>query len=311
MMRRRGFKQILLAAALLGGGVASGNELVKHDGSSGVWVRGNAIEAFVATEPRFRVLSIRQVGEESIIAGSQVSDQGLRVGFMEANQPKEAFAVGDQPADVVEQSETRVKVRLRPAGGLQYTVAIDADPSAPRLRLTYELANIGDAARPLACWSVISYTREGSMIVPLGDKPRPRKRLLIPWWTSLPQPSIHAGREALRVDAGGELDGPVKIGVVTECGWVAFVRNQTALVSRAPFDPGATYPEDGASITLFQMGPTDTGRSETEQVGVLQQIAPGDAARLVETIDLITLPNPLPAAPDAARQTLEPLLALP
>jgi hypothetical protein len=104
--------------------------------------------------------------------------------------------------------------------------------------------------------------------------------------------------------------GPVagrayKVGVITTAGWVAFVRGGEALVSSAPFEPDASYAEDGANVTFFESDDPKRAWCEIEQVGPLRELGAGGVARLSETLELLDVEPPRFPEPDALRQAIE------
>src|SRR5690606_3482109 len=122
-----------------------------------------------------------------------------------------SFDVGNQPAEMLERTPTTARVRLAPAAGLQYTVELTLEQDQPRLRLKYALQNVGVAERQIACWSLVSFARDGRIVVPFGKAPRDRRRLVLPWWTKWPQPSAEFGRDTLVSDANQPAEGAYKI----------------------------------------------------------------------------------------------------
>ncbi len=109
-------------------------ELTEHDGSRGVWLRTPAAEAFVAAEPRFRVLAFARAGQPSLMADANVAEQGVRLAFMGPDQVPPSFDVGNVPAEIVERTPSSVRVRLAPAAGLRYEVTLTLETERPRQR---------------------------------------------------------------------------------------------------------------------------------------------------------------------------------
>jgi hypothetical protein len=82
-----------------------------------------------------------------------------------------------------------------------------------------------------------------------------------------------------------------KLGLITDAGWVAFVRGRSAMLSSVAYDPGGTYPEDGPNITVFQKIAPEMSRIETEQMGPLKALKPGESVSLTETFQILDLPQ--------------------
>lgn len=285
-------------------------DLVDHDGSRGVWLRSEAVEVFVGTEPKFRLLAARRPGKPSLLADSTRPQQGVRLAFMEPNQIPDSFAVGEQSAEVVERSERKLKLRLAPAVGLRYDVAVEIDERFPKVTLAATLVNESDRKRRVATWSVLSFARDVSatIVVPFGGEPRAVRRLVVPWWTIWPQPNVRFGRDAMAVDVASPFDGDaVKVGLATDAGWAAFVRGGDGLVVSAARDARAEYPEGGANITCF----VAAGWCEVEHVGPIESLSREEGTTLRQTIELFdnpfgsALPTTLPSPdPDRTREAI-------
>jgi hypothetical protein len=280
---------------------AGAQDLDEQDGYRGHWLRTPAAEVFVAIEPQFRVLAFRRPGEASMMAGRETEQHGLRLAFMEPEQIPASFDVGNVPAEVVERSEKSLHARLAPAAGLQYEVKLTLAQDRPVLSLDYALKNVDTHARTVACWSVVAYALDGVIVAPFGDQPKARRRLVLPWWTRWPQPHVRFGRDALAMDVSTPVEGnAMKIGITTEAGWVAFIRGSSVLQSSVRFEPNAAYPEGGANVTVFQ----GAGWCETEQVGPLVTLKPGESVTMRETLGLLAVAFEPDASPDAIRDTL-------
>jgi hypothetical protein len=112
------------------------------------------------------------------------------------------------------------------------------------------------------------------------------------WWTRWPAPGLVFGRDAMTLDTSAAKEpGVAKLGLITDAGWVAFVRGQSALFSSVAYDPTATYPEDGPNITVFQTIGETMSRAETEQMGPLKTLRRGEAVSMTETFDILDLPS--------------------
>lgn len=287
---------------------ASGDEpsLAAHEGYHGIWLRSEAIEAFVGLQPQFRILSIRRRGDASLMAGQDAPHQGLRLAFMEPQQIAASFDVGNVPAELIEHADTFARVQLQPGAGLRYAVSLSLHDSPPKVQITYELTNVSETERRIAPWSLIAYARDGLIVTPFGRQALVRRRLVLPWWGEWPQPGVQIGRHALMTNASAPLNGQAyKIGVITDAGWVAFVRGERCLVSRIAFQADARYPEDGANITIFHLANDSRSWCETEQVGPLQTLQPGESATVTETIECLTIEPPADPTPDALRAAVE------
>jgi hypothetical protein len=270
-----------------------------------VWLRTDEARVFIALQPHFRIMTFARPDQPTVMAGGEMRFHGIRLAVMDPDQVKHSFAVGNKPAEIVNRDAHSVSVQLQPAHGLRYHVRVALDPQHARLTATYRLENVDTQPRTVSCWSLISYAKQGHMIAPFGVKEGERRRLVLHGYEQWPQPSMQFGQSALLIDTAGEMVGRSwKMGLITPPGWVAFVRDRDVLLSRVPFDPQATYPEDGANITMY----ADIW-CETEHVGPLETLEPGESTQITETLDLLTLSDDLAVDdPDAARKQIEQLI---
>lgn len=263
-------------------------DFVEHDGFRGMWVRSDAIEAFVAVEPKFRILAIRKPGTESLLADAKIDEPGIRLAFMGPDQVKTSFDVGRTAAEPVGPG----RFRLKPADGLQYTVTLNPDADQPKLAIVYELKNVGDQPRTIGVWSVTSFPCDGVVSIPTAQQRRARRRVVMSWWSRYPIPGLVFGRDAMRFDTAGTREpGVMKIGLITDAGWAAFVRGRQAILTRVPFDPAGQYPEDGPNITVFQGINPEGSRAEIEQMSPLKRLLPAETVSMTETFELLDLPE--------------------
>ncbi len=296
---------MVLAAVAQAASRPTENDVHSHQGYRGAWLKNEHIEAFVALQPSFRVLDVRRPGEKSLLADEHVSEQGIRLAFAEPDQVPTSFSVGNQPAKILDQTATSIRVQLEPASGLRYTVSVTLDARRPSLLMDCALENVGEKLRRVAPWVVAAFERKGQMLVPFGIQTHSRRRLVLSFWTAWPQPGVRFGLDTLLVDtAAAGIGDAWKIGIITNTGWGAFIRDGEALLSHVPFDPTAIYPEDGANITLFEsmMPPL---WCELEQLGPLRDLKPGQSAHILQQFSLFKVVTPGKDEPDAWRAALE------
>lgn len=267
----------------------------------GAWLRRPHAEAFIQVSPNLRVRQFQRPGRPSLLAEAPSPEIGLRVAVMEPEQNPLSYEVTQASAAVVEEGESFVLARteVAPQSKLSLDLRAELDAAEPVLRLTYRLTNHGDAERTLSIWSLVALPRKGVGVVAAGDRPRPLRRLVLPFWSAVPNAGFHLGRNSVLLDFDAPLTGNAfKAGVVNELGEVAAVREGEAILMHSPFVPGATYPEGGANITLFQLG-GERAWAEIEQVGPLTAVPPGGALERVETLRLFAVTPPVQPTPDA------------
>ena len=280
--------------------------LQNHDGYKGRWLTNEHAEVFVAIEPKFRLLGFCKRDRASLMAGSSEPHAGVRLAYMEPRQSEDSFDPGEQPGRLIACETSHAIVELQPSDPTQtrYRVEVSLADDAPRLSIALRLENLSDVTRAYAPWLLTSFPRTGRIIVSYGKEPRAFRRLALPFWSRLPQPGLRWGFDALMMDLDDPLIGRAfKMGLVTDPGWAAYQNGSGVLLSESPRVDHAQYPEGNANLTLFQMDADGDAWAEIEHVGVLAEIAPGDAAVLEVSLSLLIVDD-LMDDPDEMRLTI-------
>ena len=165
---------------------------------------------------------------------------------------------------------------------------INLHESRPCLDIVHGYTNHGDVPREIAPWAITGVAADaGFGLTRLRQDDR---QVTVCWPPSqLSEPMIITHGEALALDFRIAPRGShFKIGTDTDCGWVACVNGRHALVSMNNFRTGATYPEGGATVTMFRSGPMPDGPfAEIENVGPLAWVEPGETITLHQRLEIV------------------------
>lgn len=190
----------------------------------------------------------------------------------------------------------RVRLTAPPeeTGGLQKQLDVALDAQRARVTVTHRLLGLGATAAPLSPWALSVMAPGGTAIVPQpppGEFPRdllPNRHLVLWPYMDLGDPRLRLGRRylTLRQDPAR---APLKIGLLDEQGWAAYLLGDTLFVKRFACEPGRLYPDRGCNCELF----TDAEMLELESLGPLRLLGPGAVAEHTEEWQLVTGVQPL------------------
>ena len=195
--------------------------------------------------------------------------------------------------------------------GVQKVMHLALDPAGTRVRVTLTVTNVGLVPTELAPWGPTVMAPGGVEVIPLPDKAAhpgdpanaesaadfaPNQELILWPYFSFRDPRWTFGDRfiLLRQDA---TQGPTKIGLAHQCGWVGYVNAGELFVKRFDYRPGATYPDLGTRYQTF----SNEDMLEMETVGELVTLAPGESASLHEMWELHPFAGAVATEADAAR----------
>jgi hypothetical protein len=187
--------------------------------------------------------------------------------------------------------------------GIVRSIEVRLDPALPVLTVLHEVRNAGARTLEASPWAITQLPLGGRALVPQpmpapGHDTRPN-RILVLWpyssWED-PRLRLRDGLLSVEGDAGPDL----KVGCAADAGWIAWVREGTALVRRFDPVPGADYPDLGCNAEVY----TGERYLELEVLGPLGWLAPGESATLAERWEVHDV-RELPAGDvNALRETL-------
>ena len=168
-----------------------------------------------------------------------------------------------------------------PATGCVRIIEVRLHRALPLLTVLHRVRNDGQRPIELAPWAITQLPLGGLALLPqrrvkAGHDTRPNRNLVLWPYSSWDDPRIHARDGLLAVDARAGDD--LKVGCLDDSGWVAYVRDGTALVRR--FEPAVAerHPDLGCNVETF----CGSRYLELEILGPLEDLAPGGTATLLE-----------------------------
>jgi hypothetical protein len=175
------------------------------------------------------------------------------------------------------------------ATGCVRSIEVRLDPVGPALTVLHTVDNRGSNALELAPWSITQLPLGGLALLPqrpavAGHRARPNRNLVLWPYSSWEDPRLRIRDGLVAVDAvaGAEL----KVGFLDDTGWVAYVRDGTALVRR--FDPvlNEAHPDLGCNVETY----CGSHYLELEILGPLRLLPPGETTTLLERWEVRDVP---------------------
>ena len=213
---------------------------------------------------------------------------GIRSWFMEPEQIPASGLPALMAARLTRlaPAAARLDTGKEPVSGLSLAMTCVLDGRA--LLITHRFVNETNRTRRLAPWAITAVAPGAGWGVapwPAG----PRRVLVINAEAQVTDPILHHTEPGLVVDFAAAPEAPfLKVGLDTDCGWVACVGADAALRSEVAHQPGGHYPEGGGTVTMFRSGPMDGAAfAEIENIGPLQTLAPGEAMELQQRLTLL------------------------
>jgi len=167
------------------------------------------------------------------------------------------------------------------ATGCVRSMEVRLDPTMPALTVLHQVANRGPSSLELAPWSITQLPLGGLALLPqrpavAGHRPRPNRNLVLWPYSSWEDPRfrIRDGLVAVHAIAGAEL----KVGFLDDTGWVAYVRDGTALVRRFEPAPDEAHPDLGCNVEAY----CGAHYLELEILGPIRELGPGASTTLLE-----------------------------
>jgi len=176
-----------------------------------------------------------------------------------------------------------------PATGCVRSIEVRLDRVVASMTVLHRLHNGGSRPLELAAWPITQLPLGGVALLPqrravAGHGTRPNRNLVLWPYSSWDDPRLHVHDGLVAVDAvaGSEL----KVGCLADTGWVAYVRDGTALVRRFGPEPGEPHPDLGCNVEVY-CGPSYL---ELEVLGPMRRLRPGASTTLLEHWEVRPVP---------------------
>jgi len=203
----------------------------------------------------------------------------------------EQSAIPDSDGLVVEPlaDGLRLSGALEARTGCVRSIEVRLDPVLPSMSVLHRVDNRGQQPVELAPWSITQLPLGGTALLPLRraiaeHQTRPNRNLVLWPYSSLDDPRLDIRDGLVTVDARAGSD--LKVGAFDDSGWVAYVRDGSALVRR--FDPalGEPHPDLGCNVETF----CGSRFIELEILGPMRVLAPGASTTLSERWEVRDVP---------------------
>ena len=149
--------------------------------------------------------------------------------------------------------------------------------------VTHTLRNVGLWPIEMAPWALSVMAPGGTAIVAQPTTADPDSllpnRIVVLWpYTDTTDPRLHLGSKFVTLRQDPEQPKPIKFGINSDEGWIAYLRDQHLFVKRFAVHPGARYPDYGCTIEAY----TNDAFLEAETLGPLSTVTPGQEITHVE-----------------------------
>ena len=184
----------------------------------------------------------------------------------------------------------RLSGAAEPSTGCIRSIEVRLDPVLPSMTVLHRLHNGGPRPLELAIWPITQLPLGGLALLPqrravAGHRTRPNRNLVLWPYSSWDDPRLHVldGLVAVDAVAGAEL----KVGCLDDTGWIAFVRDGTAIVRRFEPEPGEPHPDLGCNVEVY----CGASYLELEVLGPIRSLPPGASTTLLEDWEVRSVPN--------------------
>jgi hypothetical protein len=206
---------------------------------------------------------------------------GHRLWF--APEDPDRVAVPDSDGLAVESlvDGLRLTGTVEPGTGCVRSIEVRLDPVLPALAVLHRVHNQGARPLELAPWSITQLPLGGVALLPqrravAGHATRPNRNLVLWPYSSWDDPRLRVREGLMTVDAVAGAD--LKVGSLDDLGWIAYVRDGTALVRRFTPAAGEAHPDLGCNVEVY----CGSRYLELEVLGPMRVLPPGASTTLLE-----------------------------
>jgi hypothetical protein len=171
--------------------------------------------------------------------------------------------------------------------GFRRRMIVRLDGSAHGVRVEHKLTNEGDRTHDIAPWAITALAVGGVATLPQptlnvdGQEQLPNRRLVLWPYSSLRDPRLELGDDAIRIHAK-PAEGWFKLGYFSLAGAMSYEHRGIRFTKRFDVDAAAEYADGGCNAESFVCDDF----VELESLGPRQKVAPGDSIEHVETWSL-------------------------
>jgi hypothetical protein len=201
--------------------------------------------------------------------------------------------------------------------GIQKEIDLTLAPHGTRVTAVHRITNVSEKPTESAPWALSVMAPGGMEIIPLPPKrphPGPPKNAsspadyaadqkLILWpFFDFSDPRWKFGKRFITLRQDPKAEGPTKIGIAHQGGWVSYLNAGTLFVKRFAYQDGKAYPDGGVNFETF----TNADMLEIESLGPVTKLAPGEKVELTEEWELFTGVTAVTSEPEIEK-VIQPL----
>jgi len=167
---------------------------------------------------------------------------------------------------------------------------IQIHPSQPKVDLVHRITNLDDSPIELSPWAITQMAPGGLAVIQLPKRGShignllPTSSLVLWPYTDLSDSRWRWGYEFIRIQQDMTINKPLKFGLASDQGWLAYFNHGQMFCKQTRVQPAANYPDRGTPIQIF----LDGDFLELETLGPLQCLQSGQTVEHLETWQLVS-----------------------
>lgn len=244
------------------------------------------------------------------LAGTSGAEKWVNYGGHRLWHSPETLARTYQPDNAkVEVTETEESVAFsvyEPASGIFKAIEITADEECGMFTIDHIIRNDGIWGIEVAPWALSVMAPGGMAVIPHNTQKQgltPSKFISVWPYTQMNDPRINWGGEFVTVRQNPDRNAkPMKIGMLCQEGYVAYINNSLAFVkSFNSYDEYEKYPDNNCNTEVY----TCSEMLELETLGPLTKLEPGDSVAHTESWTLQQVEAKLPESDEDIIEMLQ------
>lgn len=220
------------------------------------------VEMIVVTGIGPRIMSFRHVEGENILF---VDEQGL--GYKDWNiyggsrlwispESEACYHPDNLPCETIVNDDQFIVYAAPEPSGMQKGIEVTPNPEGEGFEINYVLRNVGQLLWAGASWALTCVKPEGHILAPWGQGPEDWCEQMVRFWrdwggchhSDIADPQWQLRQETFEVAPSGN-EG--KVGLYTDDGWLALLRDDATFVKRARPIPEGRYPDGDCNLAIY------------------------------------------------------------
>ena len=167
---------------------------------------------------------------------------------------------------------------------------IQIHPTLSQVEVNHRITNLDDQPIELAPWAISQMAPGGLAVIQLPKRGShignllPTSSLVLWPYTDLSDSRWRWGYEFIRVQQDMTITKPLKFGLASDQGWLAYFNHGQMFQKQTHIQPDANYPDRGTPIQIF----LDGDFLELETMGPLNWLNPGQTVTHHETWNIVS-----------------------